>query len=84
MRTYHDPGTDQPQTITPARETAQALYDAFVAVQEARDALQAAKSAVPSYTGQWSPVDYFGAQEEALNRAIDAFEDAVLASRAVR
>ena len=85
-RTYQEAGTHptETRTITPPRATSLALYHAFSALQEATAALEKAEKGVPSYTAQWNPIDYYGAEEEAHNRAIDAFEDALVASVRIR
>jgi hypothetical protein len=66
--------------IVPAQPSAQNLFDAFVAVQEAQAELDKIASKIPDYTGQWSDEDYTGEAENAVNRAMEAFEDALVAS----
>jgi hypothetical protein len=85
-KTYRDRVTCpvEEKVITPPRATALSLWTALQDLRDAEAALDAAEESVPSYTGQWNPRDYFGPQEEALNRAIDAFEDALVASARVR
>lgn len=66
--------------VTPARASAMSLFEAQVRLREAEQALAAARARVPSYTGSSSDIDYYGDELEAMNRAIDDFEDAVVAS----
>lgn len=77
--TYRDPGqrNGPRKVITPASDEAMRFYQALKAVQEAEAALEKAIEAVPDYTGQWDPVDFYGEEQEAFNRAVDAFYDAV-------
>ena len=56
---------------------ADALAVALLNLTNAEAALAAARDDVPDYTGQWEPADYYGAEQEARNRAADAFLAAV-------
>ncbi|RYF20047.1 MAG: hypothetical protein EOO77_08830 [Oxalobacteraceae bacterium] len=66
--------------IAPSRDTAITLFHAFLKARETLDDFERAQGAVPCYTGQHEPIDFFGEHLEALNRAVDALEDAVVAS----
>jgi hypothetical protein len=78
--TYLDTSTDTRKVITPPSDTAQAIFDSFTQVQVAAAALDHAMENVPSYTGQYDPIDYYGEQQEAFNRALDRFEQTIRAS----
>jgi hypothetical protein len=78
--TYLDTSTDTRKVITPPSDTAQAIFDAFTQVQVATAALDHAMATVPSYTGQYNSIDFYGEQQEAFNRALDRFEGALCAS----
>jgi hypothetical protein len=45
----------------------------LAALLTARDTLQREKDAVPAYTGQWEDSDYYADEQEAYNRAVDAY-----------
>lgn len=81
-QTYRSPNTgyEIDHEITPPRASAQALYEAHLSLHEAQQALDAARARVPSYTGQMNAIDYYGDEQEALNRAVDAFEGALVVS----
>ena len=62
----------------PARPEAQAFADALLDLLDARAALVQAEKAVPSYTGQYDSDDYTAAEQERLNRAVDALFDQIV------
>lgn len=48
---------------------------------DARNQLEEAMKKVPGYTGQWDNKDYYADEQETYNRAVDAFGEAVKATR---
>lgn len=70
--TYRCFGNGVLVTIKPPRPEALAFWEALTAAFDAEKALEQAKADVPSYTGQWADIDYYGDELVAYNRAIDA------------
>ncbi|MCV9964475.1 hypothetical protein OIU34_21530 [Pararhizobium sp. BT-229] len=64
---------------TPARPENLDLANALFRLIETQSALEAKMASVPSYTGQWSPEDYYADEQEDFNRAVDAYADTVKA-----
>lgn len=71
---------DEVIDIPPPRASAQRLYVATQALREAEEALERAKGRVQNYTGQWNEIDFYGDEQIAFNRALDAFEAALAQS----
>jgi hypothetical protein len=63
--------------MTPARPSAAALVEALMALLQTADDFRDAVRNVPSYTGQHAEADFYADEQEAYNRACDAYEDAV-------
>lgn len=68
------------KNVSPAKprniEIAEALHELNIT----REALDAAKLAIPSYTGQYSSEDYIAQEQEAYNRATDVVGDLLRAN----
>lgn len=65
----------------PAREAppeAVALADAMVALNEAAERLERAKSGAPDYTGQYSREYFYRSEQDHYYRTAEAFADAVV------
>jgi hypothetical protein len=64
-------------SLTPAKPEAELLCNAIVEMIRCEDELNEAKSRVPSYTGQWNPIDFYADEQEAFNRAADKVHDLI-------
>lgn len=70
-RAYKPAGGDGRLVAIPQPSTrAMALYEALTAVREAEEALAAAQARTPDYTAQYREIDFYGAEQTALNLAI--------------
>lgn len=63
----------------PARPEAIRLAETMVNLNAAAERLETARADVPGYTGQYGPDDFVKHEQDAYNRAAEAFADAVLA-----
>jgi hypothetical protein len=79
MRTFLNIHDDNKETaIIPADEGSMRVYEAMKAALDAEaDLEQAQKDPSLHYTGQYSPVDFWGHKENAFNRAVDALGAAI-------
>lgn len=71
-------GSGEPAPSDPEHEK---LAGCLFRLLDARDQLLTAHKGVPSYTGQHDDKDYYADQQETYNRAVDAFGEAVKATR---
>jgi hypothetical protein len=81
MRLFTDPMMpphDRKGPARPAPPEAIRLADAMVALDRAAAALEQAKDSFPGYPAGLSREDYCAAEQDAYNRAAEAFADAVL------
>lgn len=82
MHTFVDPSLpeyDGDEPPRPAAPEALRLAEAMVELDRAAEALEKAKRNVPNYTGQYSSEFFYRHEEDAYNRAAEAFADAVVA-----
>lgn len=82
MRTFVDPELPEYDGDEPPRNAADEvirLADAKFELDEAAAALAKARADTPSYTGQYSNEYYRRYEQDAYNRAAEAFADAIVA-----
>jgi hypothetical protein len=68
------------EIVIPARRTANDLADALNRLILAQKELKKKKKSVPLYTGQWSDDQYYKDEQQEVNDAANAFEDAIVNS----
>lgn len=69
--------TEHKTTVSPAAPQAEALARALMDLLDAERRLATAKATAPRYTGQWSRADFYAEEQEARNRAVDAYAAAI-------
>lgn len=82
MSTFVDPAMPEYDGDEPARPAAPEaihLAEAMVALDRAAEQLEAARAKVDDYTGQYETEYFVRHEQDAYNRAAEAFADAVLA-----
>jgi hypothetical protein len=72
--------SDDITKVTPSRPSASALVEALMALHQEAEAFREAVCNAPSYTGQHTAASFYAAEQEAYCRAVDRYEDAVVAS----
>jgi hypothetical protein len=65
--------------VRPADPAVTALAEATVLMISANASLEAARKRVPDYTGDSSVESYYAFEQDAFNRAAEAYADAVVA-----
>jgi hypothetical protein len=77
FKTYKSFPTGEERELQPADDQAMSFFQRLKAALDAEASLEKAQKDVPSYTAQFSDLDYTGDAENEFNRAVDNLYDCV-------